>query len=393
MISWDKRSDDKAFRILFFSSSARDFFVSLFGVFFPIFLLVKGFSLAYVLVYFLIRYLVGCFGVYPFMKIISKFGLKKTFIFACVMAVPFYSLLYFADFLILNWGSFVFLGILILFDKLGDTTYWYAYHLLFSECNNKKNLARHLGEISSFSSILLLASPFIGGLLISFFSFNVVLIIVLTFLIISLCPLFFIDYPKVPANFSLRDIFCYEFVKRNKVYFVEGVYGSINKLLWPIYLYFMNFSFVFLGLFATLIKVVQSGTVYLLGYFIGKNKKKDNSLSKVGLFFVGLGVLLRGVFSNLYGLFFAQSISALGNPFFNMPIIQNLYERSQKNPVLSIIGRELFLNIGRVVFVFIFLIFVLVFEQNDLPKLFIGVGLTFIVISLIRKIVFIYSSG
>ena len=392
MKEWGKKKDDKIFRTLFISSSSREFFVSLFSIFFPIFLLTQGLHLAFVVGYFLIRYFLGVFTVYPIMKFISKIGIKKTFLIATIMAIPFYSFLYFSEFLITSFGAFLFLGTLIILDKFCDTTYWYAYHLTFSECNNKKNISRHLGEISSFTEILLLASPFIGGLLASIFSFEIVLIIVLTFLVISLLPLIFINYPKVPSNFSLKELISLKSSKRNKVYFIEGFYGVINGILWPIYLYLLNLGFTILGLFATLVKVVRSGTKYFLGLSLEKNKTQGNFLSKVGLFFMGIGVFLRGFLFSLKGLFLAQSISALGNPFFNMPIIENMYQRSEEKPVLSIMGRELFLNMGRFTFTLIFLIFVLIFDTLNLHKLFLFTGILFILISLIKRIQFIYIS-
>ena len=390
-MSWGKDGNKLAFRRLLISNTLRTFSLSLFTVFFPIFLLTHGFSIKYVLLYFLVYATLGIFLVYPLFVFISKIGIKKAFIFSYIFSIPIYLMLYFVDFFVLEFGMILFLGLLLFFNKFGESVYWYSYHLLFSESSSRKHLGKNLGKIESFSQAVVLMSPFLGGILITFFSYTAVFVIIMIFLTLAFIPLFLIKCPDIPFNVKSKDVFCSNFFWRNKVYFIEGFYDSINGLIWPIYLYFLKFKIIVLGLFVTMINLVGSIVTYFLGHYIGKDVERDNYVSRLGLFFVGVGVSLRGFFSHVYTLFAAQSISALGAPFFYMPVIGDMYKRSEENPVLAIIGRELFLNIGRMVLLSITLAFVLIFDINNFYLLFVILGLLLVVPSLLRNFSMVYS--
>lgn len=358
------------FVILLYSHTFRNFFTSLFAVFLPIFLLTQGYSLLEVILFELGNYFLGLLLVYPLLKFISTVHLKYSFIISYLFTVIYYGSLYFFDTVQLYLSPIMILVLLIIIKKGTSTIYWYSYHILFSVSNGKTEIGKSLGEIMSYPKFLRLLSPLVGAFLIAAFSYNLVFVIILSFLTISLIPLFLIKYPSTKdGKFTFQDIFNKKFVKTNKFFFIEGIIENMEAILWPIYLYIIQFKLVIVGLFVTLISFAKAVAIYILGRFVGK-KRYDKWMVKIGLILVAIGSIFRVITLNKYLIFIAQTIGAFGVPLYRMPIMTNMYKRSKKNLLLSIAGREIFLNVGRISILLIAAIFIIAAKASNITYIF-----------------------
>jgi len=304
---------------------------ALISIFIPIFLLQMDYSIASVMLYYMIYNIFD----FPFnliaKKLVFKIGAKNVIAIGSAFSILFFVLLY--NLTPNNWTLLIAMA---LFAAIYDAFYWVARVYFFMKCSpNDDDVSKDTSKIKIIEMIAGLLAPIIGAGILIFFNQRVLIIISTTILALSLWPLYKIkkidDKPKIAKNFKEF------FYSRNvsKEYIIQGLFSFhrvTEAVVWPIFIFtiFHNIESV------ALIPIIVSITAIMFTYFIGNiSKGKRTKSILVGAIFISIIWILRIYINNSIFYYLSVLLMGLFAVFISIPQDSNLYEKGERNCALS----------------------------------------------------------
>ena len=285
------------------------------GLFVPIFLIERGFSILSVAFFEL-----GMFSVmiplhYYILLWINKWGVKRTLLVSYFINILFYILLFCNNYLIANIGRIGFLFAVGLLNVIAVGLYWTAHHIYFIKSINGKEAGTKLAIISGIPTIIAIASPFLGSVLITNFNFETSFIVSAVFLFIASFVLFFSGkISSIEVNLDVGKIIDKKNMGKNIIFIILGIGNSSVGLIWPLLLFFLS------------VKLISMGIIYLFanlayasaGYFGGKTSDKDGSqkIVRIGAAGHGLSMILRAFSTTIISLTAFQTMGGYSEDCF-----------------------------------------------------------------------------
>ncbi|OGM94620.1 hypothetical protein A2610_01410 [Candidatus Wolfebacteria bacterium RIFOXYD1_FULL_48_65] len=154
-----------------------------------------------------------------------------------------------------------------------------GYHIDFSSIANKKKIGEEVGARFVLGSVLALAAPFFGGVLIEAAGFQNTFFIGSTILIASVLPLFFFPRRNPSPNLTVRSII--PFFKESELrpftlsgigYAIEAVFG---RAIWPLFVFLIIGDIKQFGGVISIGLIVTALVTYLVGYLSDYGKRRD----------------------------------------------------------------------------------------------------------------------
>ncbi len=332
---------------IYITHSMRSFAISMVGIFVPIFFLERSFSFFSVLMFYLIQSIVQII-LYVFgSKIPSKIGIKHSILLSMPFLISFFILsnnvTYFQSFM----QDYAIIAILSIIFSIAMFLYWFSFHVDFVKFTNSKTEGQQIGTLQALTTFFSVLGPLFGGLIITYYSFNVLFIITSTILFLATFPLFMSKEIKVDLEYKTKNIFKFEKPTRNIFFFAEGARQESALVFWPIFLFFISIQISSLGL-------LYSSTNLLLAIFsvfVGKVSDVFNKslLMRIGSIVHAISLIARTFFRSLFMIFSIQSIGAISFPFLAIPYTSIMYNHARKVGIaLFIINREMFFHLGRI---------------------------------------------
>ena len=219
--------------------------LSMISLFVPIFLIERGFSILSVAFFEL-----GMFSVmiplhYYILLWINKWGVKRTLLVSYFINILFYILLFCNNYLIANIGRIGFLFAVGLLNVIAVGLYWTAHHIYFIKSINGKEAGTKLAIISGIPTIIAIASPFLGSVLITNFNFETSFIVSAVFLFIASFVLFFSGkISSIEINLDVGKIIDKKNMGKNIIFIILGIGNSSVGLIWPLLLFFLSVKLI-----------------------------------------------------------------------------------------------------------------------------------------------------
>lgn len=332
----------------------RTFSLGMISVFLPIFLYSKGYTIFEIVIFEALFFLTSVFINPFFLKFNSKLGIKIGIILSFFFTIMFYLSLYSNEALI-SYGKYIFLLVIFFFSKVGDQLYWMAFHLDFATKFNKKNEGSQLGIINAVPIALSILAPFLGGFLITGFSYGIVFAFVIAILFIAIFPIFYSENIKLKNKIDYVKILNFKDMRLNLIYVIEGANHIALGFIWPLFLFFLNITLASIGAIYSFTSLLNAASNYYSAKISdGKNRSK---IFKKGSVFFGFTIVARPLFESLPVLVSFQSIGGMSAPFFLMPFMNFYFRKAKKDPINVISNRETYLNLGRFIsFLVVFLL-------------------------------------
>lgn len=339
---------------LYVMNAIRSFADSMISIFVPIFLLKQGFALSLVLLYLLswsIFAVVFCFIAF---RLISKFGVKHM-IFASIPITILY-------FLSLHQFSFlrtlmpdllltIFLGFMF---AASIASYWMGFHLEFARFSSEVKSTKQLGVLRILSTVFAIFGPLVGALIITYFSFNMLFLIVMILLVISVIVLFFSKETHEPFKFSMRKALFRDF-KKGFPYIAEAFQSTTVGFLWPVLLFVFAISLNEIGG----LYVVSNTALVLFTWFVSRQTTTANRhlFLNLGAFIHSLTLTVRVFLKTIASIAVVQGIGGLSITMLRLPFHTIFYNNSKKRGFAqTIFFREVYLTIGRLIMLSILLV-------------------------------------
>ena len=338
-ILWQRHLNFKEEIIELYSARIlRAFAYSLIGVFIPVYLLNLGFSFQQVIIFLLVKYFVLGISA-PFIGLFQKKeGLKHTIILSTFILAVFLLMLY--SIKTYNW-NLVLLGAI---TGLELSFFWIPMNSDFSIHMKKESTGSQTSLLVVLPRVVTVISPFLGALIITYYSFNVLLIIAILIVLATAFPLT-LTKDKHYQILPILDIFSKHNRKYTSIFLAKGILSSAT-LLWPLFLYFTSNNYIFIGGLSTLKAVAGAFIGLVIGKFSDKNPQtvfKKVSLFSSLIWFTTIfisGALLVSIYSFLIGLAFVS---------FCIPTFAFICKDSYHDHMVELmIYREVVLSISRI---------------------------------------------
>ena len=360
--------------------------LSMISLFVPIFLIEKGFSILSVAFFEL-----GMFSVmvplhYYVLLWINKWGVKRTLIASYFINILFYILLFYNNYLITHIGRIGFLFAIGIVNVTAVGLYWTAHHIYFIKSINGREAGTKLAIISGIPTIIAIASPFLGSLLITNFNFETSFIVSAVFLFIASFVLFFSGkISSIEVDLDMEKILDRKNMKKNIIFTIQGIGYASTGLVWPLLLFFLS------------VKLISMGVLYLfsnlayatIGYFSGKRSDENGSqkLVKIGAAGHGLSMILRAFATTIITLTTFQTMGGVFGGLLLVSLNAGFFRWSKEDVANRIMNRELYMHIGRFFSILILAILLLNFTiiQSLISVLVISGIITFFLSLFVSK--------
>jgi len=348
---------------IYASETIRNFTLSLIEIFIPIYLLQLNYSLTQVLFFYVIASLAHIALAIP----VGKFGARYKFTSAIFLGVPFQVLFFVLLFTLESqvWPLFL----LAIVKEIGGTFYWVGRHVYLAQYTEDHKRGTQLGVGQIFNSIFSLPSPIIGGLVLTFYGIQPLIIIVLILLAISVIPLFLIREEKKLASFDLKYLFTGQTIKNSLLFMNHGVDNVMAAIIWPMYVFFAILTqYVALGFITFLSKFFSLISNYAVGKWFDKSGGIVLRIGGALTFFVWIGRF----FSTLnFHVYLTDSVQGFTQQMIQIPFNASSYALAKKiNVIHFIVFREILIHCGKLVALIVLII------VNDL-KLSLIIGLVY----------------
>lgn len=333
---------------LYFTIALVRFALGLVTVFIPIFLWELGYPLWRILLFYAIEnvyFVLAAFAVLPLLRRMSD---KSMLIASIPFFVGFAGLIPFIEYH--PWLYWV-IPLIAVFKSIFFNT---GYHLDFSGASDKKDLGKELGMRFMIGSLVALAAPFLGGLIIGKFDYRTVFFLSAGILVLAIVPLVYFKKRKVSSSLTAKHIWQSICDRKTWAHTVSNIgYASefvVGLVLWKLYLFLQIGEVETFGGVVSLSLLVSSLITFSAG------SMTDNGKRKKVLFFMAIGTSLvwaSRVFVDsalsaslshlLLHLFYPALIVAWSSIFYHLA-------KKAKPPTTFILGREIITNLSRIGF-------------------------------------------
>lgn len=326
---------------LYISVAIKSFALSMISLFIPIFLLNLGYSLTNVLIYYAILNATHALFVIPATKISSTYGFKHSIFYSIPILIIFYLGLYTLE--QFHWSIYL----LAIIFGINNALYWIGYHVDFSIFSDKKERGEEVGIAKIITSVFRVLGPIIGGLILTFLSFQTLFVVVSILLASSTIPLFFSKDIHQPVPISIKAIFKGQKIKDALVFIGHGIESGVSLVIWPIFIFFAILNnFALLGIVSSLSLLLSLLFIFIISRFSDVRRKL---VLKIGAI---LNTIIWGVrffVNTTFQVFIVNSFYGISQTLISIPFDALSYDKAnESNVVRFIMFREIIIQAGRV---------------------------------------------
>lgn len=256
---------------LFVSNIIINLALAMVQIFEPIYLYKIGYSISQIALFYLLVYVFYFFALPLGAKFANKHGYETGMFIGSSLYVPFYLSLFF-----INKFSFMFIVAILLY-VIQKMFYWPAYHADFAHNSTNKEEGREISSFSISSSLMFVFGPVFGGLIITFFGFNVLFLVSSLLFFFSNIPMLLTREKFTKRNFKYSIMFKKLFAKTNLRKLLSTL-GYAEELVlwvfWPIFMSIAIVSYEKIGILSGISTMIMLLATLYIGKICDKRDKK-----------------------------------------------------------------------------------------------------------------------
>lgn len=304
------------------------YFIKLFGesfisVFTAIFLLVNGFSISQVAIYYIIYFAVAFTWGFVARASMKHIGVVKTLGTGIVGFILYYYFLRgIADGVPYQFVAAIY--------GVAAGMYFSAFNVeLAHALRRDKNEGSAVAMIRIIALLTGIVGPLAGAIFVTQLSFELLFMLVSVVLVFSVLPLFWVgDYKVSLPHFSLRRIFAYGSFRRGGVYALNGAVMVGLEILWPAFIYLNFKNFIAVGGIVSATSLAMSVIIYVIGRFSDHHQAQSY---KYGVLSHAPTWLLRLVLLTPGGLLVSNLLSSVTAYLIDIPLNKAVYHAANQS--------------------------------------------------------------
>lgn len=346
---------------LVLADTFRQVALSIISLFIPIYLLQLGvFSFTQIAWMELLSFMGCIFGHYYILANITSWGVKRTMIVSYFFNIILYLLLFYSKGLINSLGSNYYLILVALLDMIGMSFYWSAHNVYFLGVTEKSHhQGRRLGLLLAIPSLVGIVGPFLGSVLIESFGFHVAFLVSTVFLIFAAYILTFTDDVKIEIKLNIKSVLDLKGFRKNIIFMIQGVSYLATGLLWPLLLFGLSVKLVSVGF----LYLISGSGFAIVNYFGGKSSdgvgaRKNSRIGALGHAFF---LTLRALSTTILAMTTFQTLDSFFHGLLQICLTAGFFKHAHENVGNAIMNRELYMYLGRILIVVVFLVALLYF--------------------------------
>ncbi|MDZ4229876.1 MAG: MFS transporter [Candidatus Veblenbacteria bacterium] len=332
-------------RELYWATVLQNLALAMLLLFEPIYLWQQGFSVAQILWFFLAVYVTYFLAIPLGAKFATRFGYEHSMVLSTVAQISYYVCLY------LVAASWWWAVPAVLLYTVQKTLYWPAFHADFARYSDATEEGREVSALHVTLSAVYIVGPLVGGVLITFGSWQLMFAVGSLLILISNWPFLKASEHFTPRTFSYLGAYRRLFSRENWRQLV-GYMGFGEELvllvLWPVFIATVIVEYVAIGaLVAAATFVTVLATLYI-GKLSDEYNKRTVLRFSVALY--TLGWLARLLAHSPAGVFLVDSWSRVSKNIVQVPLHAMLYQRAKTRSVMdTVVGFEMALVVGKIV--------------------------------------------
>ncbi len=351
------------------------------AIFEPIYLYVQGFSLEKILYFFLGAYAVYFLLVPLGAKFARRWGYEK----AMILSSPFLVGYYVALYLIPQDQVYIYLALGAL--VLQKTFYWPAYHADFARFGRRDERGREVGNLLAVNSLVAIAAPFLGGLIVATWGWSTLFITVSVLILASNLPLLTTPEKFRPKPFSYWHAYrrlAYPENRRNFFGFLGFGEELIALVIWPVFIYTIVSSFISIGSLAALATLLTTLVLIYVGRMTDTDGGERRAILKIGTVFSGAAWWLRLLVEGVLGVFLVDTLARITKNVVVVPMMAMTYDRASETSVMkTVVFFEMSLVVGKIIAIMLSLAALRVWPDS-FAALFILAGVMTLLYALVK---------
>lgn len=337
---------------IYMNQILQHFAVSLIGIFIPIFIYTMGFDLMSVLL-FMVFFYIGLGFLSPISgRMASKMGLKHAILYSSPLIVLYFMFMVLFEHFSSSHPLLYMIGLL---GGLAFSLYWISLNSEFVKNSHKLQSGRETARLIAYPRLAAIAAPVIGAFLITGWGYDVLFFFVMIIMGLSVAPLFATNDYKSYFRFMFRDTRIRMKNKYMVAFFSRGLTFMAEGVMWPLFI-FLTFD----NLMAVGIAAAFSGIgVAIFTIFVGRisdrmDKRKLVKLGGLGYAFVWLS---RIFITTELEVFIMSLIGSMLLAMIAVSLFASFSDDEKEGNVVSrVVSREIWLNIGRIAGLFLFML-------------------------------------
>ncbi|MFH1376272.1 MAG: MFS transporter [Candidatus Woesearchaeota archaeon] len=329
--------------------------VSMLAIFIPIYFFKDlNYSIQNILYFYIIVFLTIAIFSPLAGKLISRIGFKHNILLSTFFFIIAFLLL---NLLKIQNSQDLFYFIPIIFG-IGNALYWNSFHIDLAKYSKKGYRGEQIAAWQVLAGISAIIGPLVAGLILKFYSFNVLFIVGSFIFLISVIPLFFSKDQHIKFKFSYKYILKKEHFKEGLTFAVTGIKQVVLTILWPFFIYLIVLDYLKFGSVMTAINILALITYGTIGKL--SDIKKSEILLKFGAIIHLTISLVMGFIKTIIQIIGASVFIISGIYLTELNTTKKAYETAKNSSNLAgyMVFREVVLNIGRALLTLIFLILV-----------------------------------
>ncbi|WP_025028578.1 MFS transporter [Caldalkalibacillus mannanilyticus] len=279
----------------------------------------------------------------------------------------------------------IILGVLL---GIGFGFYWLAFNVLTFEITEPETRDLFNGFFGLLGSFAGMIGPFLAGWLITKLEgmkgYTLIFGISLGLFVVAIILSFFLKRRSAEGKFKLMNVLRWSEITRNwkrilLANFAQGLREGSFAFLIFIWIYIAAGTELALGTFSLVTSAISFVVYYLAGRFISQKYRIKSILA--GALLLSLSVWIIAFHLTFTKLMIYGVVISIAFPILMVPFISMTYDIIGKAKhaaewrIEYVVGRELFLNAGRIISILLFMALITFFEEKkSLPYFIIALG-------------------
>lgn len=284
----------------------------------------------------------------------------------------------------------IFFGFLL---GAGYGFYWLAYNVLTFEITEPETRDFFNGFLGIMMSLSGMIGPFVSGIVISSFeSFTGYTVIFFVSLALFLCAVvlsFFLERRSSKGTFMLEMVYRETKVNRNWrnvlfAHFFQGLREGIFAFVVIVFVYIATNSEMAVGTFSLLMSFTQFIMYYLVSRFVSEKHRKTAILFGGIILYLSIYIILFQL--TYFALLIYAVVISIAYPLLLVPYQSITYDvigksrKAAEMRVEYIVFREVFLNVGRMVSILVFIICISIFREESIRYVMMILGAGYLIL-------------
>lgn len=316
--------------------------VSLTGIFVPALLFKLGHSFTQVILFYIVYQAFVIPLQWVTLNSIAKFGIEKTIMLSAIpAAMSFFTLMIMQE-------QIWWIILLSLTSAIADIFFWIPYHFDYMFATKKGQTGRSSGLLLAMQIMGSTIGPVLGGIALTLWSKNVLLLIAVMLALSYSIPLFLNKNDR-----KLRVTYGAKLDRNNFAFYCEGLTRASFSIIWPIFLIITGVTVFALGILYSGARVCVAVCSAILGKYSDLHQHKSQKI------FEGSTLATSATYTSR--LFFLAPLSialitVFGEVFFtfmNVPFTKRWLDIAKQSGVQFLVQREIMVCTGRITLLFI----------------------------------------